>query len=86
MAPASEAEGVLPSSVATAHPSSGGSAEALVPLTATGESRGSIGAGVGVIKSLVSMHQDVLLKFSFWTGRMAAPRVCVADLPTAHVV
>jgi hypothetical protein len=73
VAPASEAEGVLPSSAAAAHPSSGGTAEAVVPVTATGETRSSFGAGVGVVESLVSIHQVVLLEFSFRTGRMADP-------------
>jgi len=73
MAPASEAEGVLPSSAAAAYPSSGGTAEAVVPVTATRKTRSSFGAGVGVIESLVSIHQVVLLEFSFRTGRMAGP-------------
>jgi hypothetical protein len=73
VAPASEAEGVLPSSAAAAHPSSGGTAEAVVPITATGETRSSFGAGVGVIESLVSIHQVVLLEFSFRAGPIAGP-------------
>jgi hypothetical protein len=84
--PASETEGVVPSSAAAAHPSSGGTAEAVVPVTATGETRSSFGAGVGVIESLVSMHQVVLLGFSFRAGRMAGTVSSCSDLPTAHVV
>jgi hypothetical protein len=84
VAPASEAEGVLPSSAAAAHPSSGSAAEAVVPVTATGETRSSFGAGIGVIESLVSMHQVVLLELSFRSGRRPVPKYVEADLPTAH--
>jgi hypothetical protein len=71
VAATSEAEGVVPSSAAAAHPSSGGTAEAVIPVTATEKTRSSFGAGVGVIESLVSIHQVVLLEFPFRTGRVA---------------
>jgi hypothetical protein len=72
VAAASEAEGVVPSSAAAARPSSGGTAEAVVPVTAAGETR-SFGAGVAFIESVVSIHQVVLLEFSFRARRMAGP-------------